>query len=214
MVFVWIPKTAGTSLFTALEQQVGMVNLCESPRYLKAFRNRGAVTFGHYDYQALLDAGFVSRDFHDRAYKFCVVRDPYDRALSLYFYLRRKKRRRNLNFLQFLENVRRDRAPIGMYNYRGLSQTNPQVDWIVDEAGHFIVDKIYRFEEIGQIERDFREMFDLPEFRVGHENKVHRDRTSAQMFSSHSEIMPLIEEIYARDFSILGYEKKAPVESR
>lgn len=207
-VFIWIPKTAGTSLFSALKKQIGMVNLCESISHVKAFKNRGAVTFGHYCYRSLLSAGIVSQTFHDSAYKFCVVRDPYDRSLSLYYYLRRKEGRCSQNFLQFLNDVYRNRSPVGMYNYLGLSQTNPQVNWIVDENGRYVVDKIYRFEDLEEVKHDFSTLFKIPDFDIGHENKVPRENSAEEIFTSHSEILPLIEEIYSPDFALLGYKKQ------
>jgi len=210
VLFVWIPKTAGTSLFAALESQMGMVQLSRSFSHVKAFKNRGAVTFGHYHYRSLLSAGIVSQAFHDAAFKFCVVRDPYDRALSLYHYLRRKKGRSAQTLLQFLDDVYRIRPPVGLYSYLGLSQANPQVDWLMDDDGGFVVDRIYRFEKLEEIRDDFRRLFSIPDFDIGHENRVPRDTSAGEILSSHSEIVPLIEEIYARDFHLLGYEKRAP----
>lgn len=212
-VFVWIPKTAGTSLFKALESHLGMVNLCASINHVKAFKNTGSVTFGHWHYRSLVDAGLVSRAFHESAFKFCVVRDPYDRALSLYYYLRRKKGRSSLDFLGFLNQVYMNRPPVGMYNYLGLSQTNPQVDWLMDDNGRFVVDRIYRFEALDRIEEDFSKIFGLSDFSIGHTNQVKRDHSSEDILSSHSEIVPLIEEIYARDFYLLDYPKKSAAEN-
>ena len=207
MVFVWIPKTAGTSLSAALEREVGMINLGWSLRHVKAFRNRGAVTFSHIDYQCLLRQGLVSKSFDQSAFKFTVVRDPYDRALSLYYYLKRT-RRISGELVEFLAEVQKNRPPIGIYNYLGISQANPQVDWITDDNGEFFVDKIYRFENMEQLRDDFRQMLQLPDLDIGHVNRTERDLSMNEALLAHSEIVPLIEEIYARDFDMLNYERR------
>lgn len=207
IVFVWIPKTAGTSLFAALENELGMVNFCRSLSHVKLFRNRGATTFGHYDYRALLRAGYVSKEFDREAFKFCVVRDPYDRALSLYYYLKRIGRH-SKSLVEFLYEVSKNRPPIGLYNSIGLSQANPQVDWITDESDAFIVDSIFRFEEMSALAEEFRRRFGIGTLEIGRLNQTDRDRSSADILYSHDEVVPLIEEIYAKDFLLLRYEKK------
>ena len=48
----------------------------------------GNYTFGHQSLNQLVSHGFVSKVFANSAYKFAVTRCPYERAVSLYCYLK------------------------------------------------------------------------------------------------------------------------------
>ena len=146
-VFVWIPKSAGTSVYNSL-QKLGCPKLKTVNRIRRVFPQRGLVTFGHLDYNRLVTTGIVSKEFDRKAKKFTIVRDPYDRAISLYFYvMRRSKLFDNWHslpsfedFLELIESGFYDK--IGLFNVQGLSQANPQVAWT----------KNISFDTIGRIE--------------------------------------------------------------
>lgn len=53
MLFIWIPKTAGSSVFALLESTLGMQKL-KTFQDAARFRNRGPITFGHMHYLSLL----------------------------------------------------------------------------------------------------------------------------------------------------------------
>lgn len=135
LLFVWIPKTAGTTLFNTLRDALGMQKR-QSIELFLSFPQRGAVTFGHVSYLDLLALGIVSKDFHESAYKFAFVRNPYDRAISLFNYFKEHERiNRNRSFSAFLDDIHISCPPIGMYNVCGISQANPQANWICGGQG-------------------------------------------------------------------------------
>src|SRR5690606_13707863 len=90
-VFVWVPKTAGTSLWELLADNGGQ-KYTDPHEARWSFPGRGLVTFGHADLAALVAEGVVDAGFVAGAHRFAVVRDPFDRAISLYEYLRRIER--------------------------------------------------------------------------------------------------------------------------
>ena len=107
-IFVWIPKTAGTSINHSLAG-LGMQKFksLEKVRYL--FSGRGMVTFDHQSIPRLVEVGAVQQDFVENAFKFSFVRDPYDRCASLYRYLRRWKRvPEGMGYLEFVETLQRE----------------------------------------------------------------------------------------------------------
>jgi hypothetical protein len=204
IVFIWIPKTAGTSVFSWLETDVNMLKL-KFPAQFKNFTNRGAVTFGHVHYQSLLSAGYISESFNDQAYKFCISRNPFDRAVSLYHYLV-KISLYSGEFIDFLSDVRLRRPPIGLYNECGISQANPQIDWIIDKNGEFIVDEVFSVEDMKVFEAVLRKKFNVSSNgKIQHKNKTERP---VDLLRVHSEAIPMIQEIYMRDFELLGYDKQ------
>ncbi len=202
-VLIWIPKTAGQSVTTLLQEH-GSAKLKDPFAARHCFPQRGLVTFGHQSYPQLLAAGIVSQAFDHRAFKFCFVRNPYDRAVSLYCYLHKQGRiDASWSFRTFAERVADGACePIGMFNWRGMSQCNPQVRWIHDEQGRSIVDYVGRFE---CIDNDMAEICDelgitgeLPRRNVGG-NKPYRDYYD-------DAIRRLIERAYAEDIETFGYE--------
>ena len=205
MVFVWIPKTAGTSVYEALQKSCGMTKL-KTVQSSFSFPQRGPVTFGHMSYNDLIAIGAVQRDYSQKAYKFSFVRCPYERAVSLYNYLKRGTKVDSAkSFIEFLEDVHLKRPAIGLYNTSGLSQTNPQVDWLIGRDGEFLTDQIFKLDDIGQFSDEMN-------IRFGITLEIEKMNVSRKQITIHDimhkkEILEKIEEIYSRDFDLLGYTK-------
>ncbi len=195
-VFLWIPKTAGTSIQTALS--CPMLNSTDLVRY--RFPQKGAVTFGHMSYLQLVEAGYVSRSYHESAFKFCFVRNPYDRAVSLFHYLKKRPRLDpGLSFVAFCRKLRDGEfAPIGLYNDIGLSQCNAQARWL----DSIDVDFIGRYESL---EADFATLLTLlglPPTHIPRTNATHH-----QPYSHYycDESRAIIADVYDEDFRSFGY---------
>lgn len=199
-IFIWIPKNAGTSLFTLLRRN-GLIKLKSRESVKRYFRNSGRVTFGHMAVKPLVADGLVSPQFVENAFKFVVTRDPYARAVSLYQYLHEpllSKQPEPPSFLAFLDLLAAGRyAKIGPYNSRGLSQCNPQTEWLRDLPP----DKIYKIEEPDELIADLSARWMIPPSRIPHEN---RSSAAPDLKLSRKE-RSLIEQIYADDFRLLGY---------
>ncbi len=196
-VFIWIPKTAGTSLV----EMLGAPKL-KSLRHVRCrFLNRGIVTFGHLDYSELLKKGYVSPAYDRRTFKFCFTRNPYDRAVSLFYFLKREgKIPDDSTFLSFCRKLRKDGfEPIGLHHVKGLSQCNPQVRWIekVD------MDFIGRFENLRDDTEEILRRLSMNGIPLPHLNATpHRDYGSYYC----RESQEIIEELYKEDFSRFGYD--------
>jgi len=196
-VFVWIPKTAGASFFSCLDTPKLWVSL---HRVKYRFANRGTVTFSHMDYAGLVKAGYVSMRFDESAYKFSFVRNPYDRAVSLFFYLKKYGLLSpGETFLFFCRKLYDEGCePIGLYNVRGLSQCNPQVRWIENVE----LDFLGRFESIREdSDRVFAEL-GLPDAHLPMINKTSHASYRECYCSESKEI---VEQFYEEDFRLLGY---------
>ncbi len=145
-LFIWIPKAAGTSIWTAL-QSTGHVcqDLHNDTRWIR--QDVTFATFGHSGLPSLVDSGVITNGYLARRFKFAFVRNPWDRMVSLFLYLARLSH--TPTFRQFVEGVAADGVPaVGAYNVRGLSQANPQLDWLRRPNGRFITDFIGRYERL------------------------------------------------------------------
>lgn len=204
MVFIWIPKTAGSSVSKFLNAGLGMQKL-KTSNHARSFRNRGSVTFGHIHYLSLVKSGLVSGSFHERAFKFTFVRNPYSRIASLYNYSTRRNLLNGQSFDQFLESVVL-RPPVGMYNRVGLSQTNPQTDWLMGESGDLLVDKIFRVEVLDEFSNYFQDKYDVT-FDSSERHNASIPIITVDEILRCPENTEKINTIYAQDFELLGYEK-------
>ena len=163
-------------------------------------------------YLSLLQSGVVPQSYHDSAYKFCIIRNPFDRAISLYKYVCIREERFRGSLVDFLEEVRLRRPPIGLYNTLGISQSNPQVSWLLGEGGDLLVDDIYRLEDMSELYKGIAKRFSLPEPSAQNwDNRGDYTTTANELLASHNEVVPLIQHIYEQDFALLGYNQESPL---
>lgn len=193
-VFIHVPKTAGTSINVAFD--IPVLNNLGLIRH--RFVNRGLVTFGHMDYLALVRDGYVSRRFHERSRKFAFCRNPYDRAVSLYEYLRKiDKLDHGRSFLDFCRTLKQS-PPIGLYNTMGLSQCNPQVRWLENIK----LDFVGRYERIDLDLKRLGSFLALPPVETPFENRSARQPYRRYLCA---ESTALLNEYYREDFDAFGY---------
>ena len=196
-VFIWIPKTAGTSLWSILDAP----KLKNLRRVKCRFTGRGIVTFGHMDYSQLVKRGYIPRLFDDSAYKFAFVRNPYARTVSLYSYLKQIRiLPADESFLTFCRGLKENGCePIGLYNTHGLSQCNPQVRWIENTEMSYIG----KVESINNDAELVLRNLGLPNIGIPQLNVT--DHPDFRGFYC-SELKEIVEEFYAEDFRSFDYE--------
>ena len=203
-IFVWIPKTAGTSVFAALQNGARFAKLKRVRDVVMLFKQSGRVTFGHMNCLMLVAGGLVERRYFDRAFKFAFVRDPYSRAVSLYQYLKKERRLPvSTTFLQFCQRLENGRLePVGLYNSSGLSQCNPQQRWIEGLA----LDFLGRYEELDAGFNYLAGQFGMTASQLPYLNSS----VSAAAGAFYClESKRIIETFYAEDFAAFGYPFRA-----
>ena len=199
-VFIWIPKSAGTSVY----EMLGAPPLLKTEHLIRSrFANKDLVTFGHVDYGQLLRENYVSSEFDRTAYKFAFCRNPYARMVSLYFYSQRVGRlSTEISFLEFCRQLADQSCePIGLYNSEGLSQCNPQCCWLEG----FDVDFVGRVESL---QRDLAVVMG----ELGLDAKSEVPQLNSTSHRKHQdyycrESRELVERLYADDFAAFGYHK-------
>jgi hypothetical protein len=186
-----------------LEDQGGMKFLTKaSAKY--DFPGKGMVTFGHMRYAELLECGIIPVSFHDRSLKFTFVRNPYDRAVSLYIYLKRKGVLHGRTSFETFAHLIRDRCfpHVGLYNMSGLGQCNPQVDWIFDRNKFCLVDHVFRFEKLDEELKQLADMLNIP-CVVHKENQSNRRSDYKEYYTGESK--KIIQSFYEHDLDRFKY---------
>ena len=180
VVFIHIPKTAGSSLRKAFSLVEDRVNF------------RRISTANGIDAQQWLDS-----------YTFCVIRNPYDRAVSSYHYhvktdyqgqlMPRHRDLKTYSFEQYLELRTKHNEFLLM----------PQVNFIHRRDGLSNVKKIFRFENLQQgideISRDIGVKLVLE-----HLNSSPRPKNYQSFYDDTTYEM--VSEIYADDIKTFNYE--------
>lgn len=216
-LFIHIPKTAGTSVETALVSSLlGIESLAEVdpetadrhalPGGLRhvtgfPFRIRSAVVqhecVEYFEHLGLLNNRTV----------FSVVRNPYDRALSQILYLLRTDPVATTLF----------QGPTWPDDLKTLARLDDarvhdlaacQIDWLLDAGGKLRCDRIMRFESLAEDWAGLCDELGLAETDLPHINRTRHDFPWWEYYDE--EAADGIARKFARDFDTLGYDAKLP----
>jgi hypothetical protein len=183
-VFIHIPKTAGTSLVKSIYGDVS----AEGHRNIEFYKNIFSNDFPHF-------------------FKFCFVRNPYDRLHSSYKFL--QKGGMNKHDAKAFDIHLKKYADFEDFVLNGLTKELlkeiihfiPQTHFICNDKGLVLVDFIGKFEnlkqDIGKLEKELNLEIILPHLNSNkkeHYLSVYTD-----------EMLEKVKEFYVDDFKILVY---------
>ncbi len=167
-LFVRIPKTASTSVCHALGK------MCE--------------------HKTALELRDEVPDFNER-YKFTIVRHPYDRFLSMFYFFSALYGQGYDNPNDFLENV----AWETIQKHHDYQFLRPQTDFICDNNHNVLVDYVGRFEALNESWGIIKKELGLTA-ELGHKRPAFRKKEKLNEKSKQK-----VYELYRRDFEVLGY---------
>ena len=206
-LFVHVPRTGGTSIEKALGMG-GDLEVEDEDRLfgrIRSEQNR-ARGFGSDFLQHLtlremrsLASGARSRDY----FSFAVVRNPWDRAVSVYARLVAG----GAGVLAEQLGVA-DPSGLSFADFLDLAEAcphphlAPQVDFLTDEDGAVAVDLVARFEQLDAGFDEVRRRLSRPELSLPHVN-----RSSHRHYSSYYDrsTRDRVAQMYARDIAAFGY---------
>jgi hypothetical protein len=176
VLFIHIPKTAGTSIFNKIYTKNLDIWDRTSPR-------------SHESYISLKNNNKID----DSVFSFSVVRNPYTRTYSCFNQFN-KINKTTISFIEYLKNIKNNNISL----ITPLLHL-PQLDYVINELGNVAIKKIYRFENLKELESDFGWTlgFDnIGNYVIESYNKDYTD-----------EAISLIQELYDSDFIHFGYSK-------
>lgn len=146
-IYIHVPRTAGTSVASALMNQRVRFTFFGKlpPGSLNEFRTRWAHHIAAVNLKPLVPPW-------DRYFKFAFVRNPWDRAISAYFYHKQKvdRHRASRSLVEIFKKVK----SFDDWVHHGFT-IHPSAHYVADRDGKLMVDFVGRFENL---ETDFAEI--------------------------------------------------------
>lgn len=217
-----IKKCAGSSVKQLLGSSYQQVNqkdnlpfVAYGEEYWNDVLNDYRLCLGRYDYKRVLFASkfLYSREKFDDMFKFTVVRNPYDRRVSLWMYYNKYNKYSNsmskilgggtLAFESFVRIFFNKGFKNPKYRHFSTHSCPASCD-ITDENGRVLLDYVARVEDLESMTAELSENLDLA---VGSMPKVNNTRDNndyRQFYNNRSR--SLVEEIYREDLKMFGYK--------
>lgn len=189
-IFIHIPKTGGTSIEEALRDESCQL-LAGAWDYTRARH----APLNHLTLQELADSGLVTPAQINAYFKFCFVRNPWDRLISEVSCRWMSPWFSDMPMEQRIRYACTQAAkPTGIANH-----LRPQVDFVT--ADGFQLDFIGRFE---QLEEDFEEICRLLSIKA---TLPHRNRSDHRPYQEYydAESQALTATTYQRDIAAFHY---------
>lgn len=185
---VAVPKTGSTSLHYAMQRALGIE---------WRFDNRGPDLYHLFASDA---RRLLGRRRWPQLYSVAVVRNPYDRVVSLFHDFRKRGVIATAGFDAF---VRKDLERLAARDVHFLPQKR-----FVEEDGQVLVKRLYAFEDgVQAIFEDVCARLDLKAHEAPHARKS--VRRGWEEYYARRDTLERVGEIYAADFELLGYLRLA-----
>lgn len=143
----------------------------------------------------------VGENVFNAYFKFAIVRNPWDRLVSQYAYLKKRKD------LQHYLGVTAETTFAQYMEAAALSdhvQLKPQADFVNDESGLSIVDFIGRFETLKEDAQRIFSRLGIQNMVLPHAQRSLRDRDYRSYYTP--ETRDRVAQIYRRDIALFNYE--------
>jgi len=196
-IFIHVPKTAGQSIETLFLDDLGLKWDQRGSLLLRRNTNRtlGPPRLAHLTITEYLTCGHISRPKFDIYFKFCFVRNPWDRAVSMYKYLTKGR----MSFANFMT------AGPGNPKSKLADFFKPQTAYILDPNKRVKADFIGRFETL---EQDINHV--INRLRLDAELKhINPSRTISSKTKYRDfycqKTRAFVEKIYASDIESFNY---------
>lgn len=213
-VFIHIPKNAGSTFISNYSAVLPVGELLHFEHLnMHLGYERDPALGNHFTYQMiadLVDKHAIGIDLN-AYHKFCVVRNPWERMVSLYEHRLRKIDR-------LTNGVPRNTAEDKALLHRGfeawlLNTQNvsdrvlvrmPQLDWIRDKEGRVVADKIISIQGYDQQILEVVDHVGLPKIELPRQNSSSKDSSRYREYYSQAT-QAFVAENFQEDIEMFGF---------
>lgn len=134
---------------------------------------------------------YIGKETWDSYYKFCFERNPWDKAVSMYYW--KNKIEPRPSFHDYLDNIIGRGETISAYSLYSLNN-------------QLLVDKIYRFEDIERAMIDIKETLNLPELPPLPKTKTGTNKSKSNYRELYdAETRKKVATMFQQEIKILDY---------
>ena len=202
LLFIHIPRTGGTSI----EENLGVTSSKDN-LYGIHIHNNINKALQHLDCKEIIE--ILGEDIYNSYYKFSVVRHPYFRLMSEFYWRPKLQQTKypNLkdgyNFFKFLRQVK-DLVDNKNYNeFIYNDHFKPQVDFLMKD-NKLMIDKVINFDAIDNQYRFIRDKYGISR---GLEKLHSSNYLTGKKSILTEKCKNLIYEIYSKDFEVFGFSR-------
>ena len=197
-IFVHIPRTAGTSIETLIwtPEEMTAENLFMgfTDKYNNKYQTGGL--------QHLLASQIrkeVGEEVYDSFYKFAIVRNPWERAVSQYFFMKRNKYLRGFIGMNIWTPFQKY---LSLISEKEHIQWKDQFSFVVDNEEKIMVDAIFRFEDLNNCANELGKRLKMPTFKLPVANS-----TNHSHYSKYYDLKTYeqVSKMYRKDIELFGY---------
>jgi len=202
-IFFHVPKAAGSSVTKALNKNlVGDVKMNENNKSLKEFLSKRNKLWPNHATCAEIKA-FLGDNAYNSYFKFCFVRNPWDRLVSLYHYTVQKEAKiyaeKNLSLPEFSQDIM-DAGSFEKWITSGKFGTAQY--YFLSANNKLLVDYVGRSENL---QADFSYicgLLGMPNIILPKEN-TSKHKKYLEYYNE--ETSQIVAERYAKDIELFGY---------
>jgi hypothetical protein len=220
ILFIWIPKNGGGSLTKMLNIETFLYysekckNLNLKVKNLEEFKKKNFynknISFGHTDPKCIVKYNLINQEYYNNLYKICIIRNPYDRAVSIYFYLKKrfpKQMKKFNNFPEYIRYIYINKHNIPeldlestLENNNLFTHCNPQYKWVEKIKLNYII-KFENYEEDLNI---LLKNMNIKIDKFINNNKSNRDSNYKIYYDN--DTIKYVNDLYKIDFIKFNYK--------
>jgi hypothetical protein len=207
-IFIHVPKTGGTSVKEYLRAYRGQTDLhVNRPTDVGPAALLNGMAIKKHSSASQIRRALGPAEF-DRFFKFCVVRNPFVRAMSLFRFLKFNFRSwPNAEVMETIDTLA-DFVVAPIFRTAGPGGIiRPQVNWLSNRSGETYLDFIARVEAIESDFHKIRCRIGLPESEIPLKRR-NASRGDVELFAAELNsgiVVDAIRARYAADFAFLHY---------
>lgn len=197
-VFVAVPKTATHAFRVALRAHLSERDWEQCVLFERKFfpvKPLAQIGHGHITWHEVKP--FLLPQMRAEYFKFCTVRNPYERFVSYCRFINRDNPKMPNDALGAMKRIIEDEKTRREILFR------PQAEFVTDEDGELMVDYVCRFENLQADFDKVCEKLGLPAARLQRINSTDSENCR-NVYDD--ELKDMVREFYQQDFETFGYE--------
>lgn len=207
VLFVHIPKAAGQAVMTLFYNKYNLKLNKDKAKFLchRTQFTETVVNLDHLTIREYVRFDYLKAKQWRNAFKFAIVRNPYERLLSAFYMSKRKFEKFTLEqFLSEIDEWFNKEDNFVKQKQKMYELIRPQNEFICDEKGNILVDQLIRYENLQEEIKPIISKYELGKLERVNEGHYKNYEEDLQK----KDLIDTVNKYYEKDFKIFNYEVK------